>query len=209
MPRTAVLCGSDPGVTRLEEQARAHGNLSVRRIADAELLLEGHFVQNYCGIVMTLDFAVRHLRPCSAGITSWGDVPLLVLLPAAGIDYQVGQQLLRCGASGFLENQCGIDVVELALRRTGEGELWVSRSLLSSLLKQSLMGLGLHRLTPREHEILRCVVGGATNQEIAERLFVTRETVRWHLRTIYGKLGVHDRDAVVELIKSKEKANRS
>jgi DNA-binding CsgD family transcriptional regulator len=69
--------------------------------------------------------------------------------------------------------------------------------------------MGLHRLTAREHEILQGVADGATNQEIAENLFVTRETVRWHLRAVYNKLGVHSRDAVVALMKAYKKATRS
>jgi DNA-binding NarL/FixJ family response regulator len=206
---TAVLCGSDPGVTLLEQQALGHAKISVRRVTDAELVLKNRLAEDCCGIVITLDLAIRHLRPSDSGATLSNNVPLLVLLPSEGIDNEMGEQLLRCGASGFLENQCGIDVVELALRRASEGQLWVSRSLLSWVFKQSLVDMGLHRLTAREHEILQGVADGATNQEIAENLFVTRETVRWHLRAVYNKLGVHSRDAVVALMKAYKKATRS
>jgi RNA polymerase sigma factor (sigma-70 family) len=51
------------------------------------------------------------------------------------------------------------------------------------------------QLTPREREILDLVAEGRTNAEIAERLWVSRGTVRKHLDNICAKLGVHTRTA--------------
>ena len=48
-------------------------------------------------------------------------------------------------------------------------------------------------LTPREHEILELVAAGLTNDEIAERLSVSSETVKKHATSIYAKMGVHSR----------------
>lgn len=52
-------------------------------------------------------------------------------------------------------------------------------------------------LTGREGEVLEAVATGACNAEVAERLFVTPETVKSHLRRIYGKLGVSSRSEAV------------
>jgi len=52
-------------------------------------------------------------------------------------------------------------------------------------------------LTPRELEVLGLVAQGATNDEIAEALCISRHTVPTHLRNIYRKLGVHNRTAAV------------
>jgi DNA-binding CsgD family transcriptional regulator len=51
----------------------------------------------------------------------------------------------------------------------------------------------LAHLTAREREILECVAGGASNQAIATRLFISEKTVRNHLTTIFDKLGVSSR----------------
>ena len=51
----------------------------------------------------------------------------------------------------------------------------------------------IEQLTLREHEVLRLIAEGYTNQEIANRLFVTVATVRWHIRQLYRKLGVRSR----------------
>jgi len=56
------------------------------------------------------------------------------------------------------------------------------------------------RFTPREQEILECISNGETNRSIAARLFITRDTVRWHLRCLYTKLGVHNRKAVAAFV---------
>ena len=50
-------------------------------------------------------------------------------------------------------------------------------------------------MTAREAEILTLVSQGYTNQQIAETLCICRETVRWHMRMLYAKLGVHDRQS--------------
>jgi predicted ATPase/DNA-binding CsgD family transcriptional regulator len=48
-------------------------------------------------------------------------------------------------------------------------------------------------LSDREREILRLLADGLTNREIAEHLFLSRETVKWYNKQIYGKLGVSNR----------------
>ena len=53
-------------------------------------------------------------------------------------------------------------------------------------------------MTPRENEILALIAKGCTNREIADRLLVTRETVRWHERRLYSKLGIRDREALLD-----------
>jgi len=54
-------------------------------------------------------------------------------------------------------------------------------------------------LSERELEVLRLLAAGLTNPEIADRLFVTVNTVKWHTKNIYGKLQVHNRtEAVVQ-----------
>ena len=54
-------------------------------------------------------------------------------------------------------------------------------------------------LSEREIEILRLVAQGLANQQVADRLFITLGTTKWHLNNIYGKLGVASRTQAVAL----------
>ena len=51
----------------------------------------------------------------------------------------------------------------------------------------------LVQLSPRQLEVLHLLSLGMDNDQIAERLYISRNTVKFHVRTIYGRLGVHNR----------------
>ena len=53
-------------------------------------------------------------------------------------------------------------------------------------------------LTEREREVLTCIVTGLSNREIEERLVISRNTVRTHLKNLYSKLGVNGREEAIE-----------
>ena len=81
------------------------------------------------------------------------------------------------------------------MRTAAVGEIMVSSELLSRLLNR------LHHqhdkpagdLTSREREILQLIAEGLTNGAIATRLFISVNTVRNHVQSILGKLGVHSK----------------
>lgn len=60
----------------------------------------------------------------------------------------------------------------------------------------------IEQLTLREHDVIRLIVEGRSNQEIASKLFVTVATVRWHIRQLYKKLGVRSR--VQAIVRARE-----
>jgi DNA-binding NarL/FixJ family response regulator len=63
----------------------------------------------------------------------------------------------------------------------------------AQVIPRSNMGFDLSRLTERELEILRLVAAGAPNGRIAAQLWVTEQTVKFHLSNVYRKLGVANR----------------
>lgn len=74
----------------------------------------------------------------------------------------------------------GPGTVAVTLAPAGAGELEPLR-------------LALHGLTPREREVARLLTRGATNEEIAQKLFISRYTVKDHAKAVYAKLGVTSR----------------
>jgi LuxR family maltose regulon positive regulatory protein len=82
---------------------------------------------------------------------------------------------------------------------------YVGQLLLATLGKDAVpstgargrAGLLVEPMSGREVEVLRLLASGISNQEIAARLFVSLDTVKTHLKHIYGKLGVHNRARAV------------
>ena len=58
----------------------------------------------------------------------------------------------------------------------------------------------LPSFTPRERDVLRLLGDGLSNPEIAERLVVSPQTVKWYVKEVYSKLGVHSRDEALALL---------
>jgi len=102
------------------------------------------------------------------------------------------EQLIRMGCAGLLSQEANSELALHALDSILDGELWLSRRMISSTL-QKLLCEAKHHLTFRESQILSLLGEGLKNYEIAERLFISPQTVRWHLRSLYSKLGTHDR----------------
>lgn len=104
---------------------------------------------------------------------------------------------LRAGASGYLLKRSTPEEVLHAMREVQQdggamsGE--IARKVIGYFREQSVAKADVEELTVREREVLELVVHGLSNKEIAERLSVTAEGVRWHLKHIYQKLHVHSR----------------
>jgi DNA-binding NarL/FixJ family response regulator len=99
--------------------------------------------------------------------------------------------LIRMGCFGCLNTEASTFEAQLAVQSVRFGEIWASRKLVSHILRS--MQRETEKLTSREQEIVTLMSGGLTNDEIANRLFISGQTVRWHLRRLYKKLGTHDR----------------
>lgn len=115
-------------------------------------------------------------------------------------------EALRAGASGFLGK--GVEPTQLldAIRVVADGEALLSpaatRGLISEFLARPEPGhptdpVALSALTPRELEVMRLVAAGLSNQEIAERLFVSQATAKTHANHAMAKLGARDRAQLV------------
>ncbi len=103
----------------------------------------------------------------------------------------------------------GLLAVPAADRHTGvlRDETHLPPALLTGVLRE-LTAARKHRteserlvesLTPREREVLRCMVAGLGRKAVAERLFLSPHTVRTHMQNVLGKLGVHSTLAAVAL----------
>ncbi|MGP3944683.1 MULTISPECIES: response regulator transcription factor [Streptomyces] len=114
---------------------------------------------------------------------------------------------LQAGASGWVAKDCSLVRLLAVIRGVLREETHLPPALLTGVLRE-LTAARKHRteserlvesLTPREREVLRCMVAGLGRKAVAERLFLSPHTVRTHMQNVLGKLGVHSTLAAVAL----------
>jgi len=118
----------------------------------------------------------------------------IVMLTTFEGDVEV-QRALQAGARGYLlKNMPPVELLDV-IRQVHEGKKRIPPEIASQLLEH----LSDEGLTEREVEVLREVADGNRNREIAERLFISEETVKVHIKHIMEKLGAADRTQAVAI----------
>ena len=110
---------------------------------------------------------------------------------------ELSKSVLRMGCMGTISRRSSACMVQRAVRAVAGGEFWASRKILSAMLRERLQAEDPHKLTSREKEVLHLIEQGLTNRGIADRLCISRETVRWHLRSLHAKTGARNRQALL------------
>jgi len=108
--------------------------------------------------------------------------------------------LMNSGARGYFDLNDPSDQLPDAIRIIDKGEIWLPRDKMSSIMDRIISVVGkdlkektLDQLTPTEFQVLRLIGQGKSNDEIAEALFISKNTVRSHIKSIYAKLDTHSR----------------
>ena len=119
------------------------------------------------------------------------DVPVLML--STFDDGEHIQASLTRGAAGYVLKEASVRQVSDAIDTAVEGRgVYLHPIAAQRLLDVRRDDLTEH-LTARERDVLRLLVEGASNDEIASRLFITEKTVKTHLSAVFRKLGVVNR----------------
>jgi two-component system, NarL family, response regulator LiaR len=109
------------------------------------------------------------------------------------------QNALNAGAIGYLMKNVSVRELESAIRSAMGGKMVLSPEAAQSLVRASRQAAETETLTSREQEILKLMVEGLNNAEIAERIVVSLSTVKYHISNILMKLGVDNRVAAVTM----------
>ena len=127
----------------------------------------------------------------------------VVILTTFGLDEYVFEAI-RSGASGFLVKDTEPDELLQAVRVVAGGEALLSPSITRRLIeefaahaKEPQPTQGLEQLTAREREVMALVAAGLSNDEVAQRLFVSPATAKTHVSRAMVKLGARDRAQLV------------
>jgi DNA-binding NarL/FixJ family response regulator len=126
---------------------------------------------------------------------------------------------VRAGAVGYLLKDSDPDRLAFALRGVVSGEAALPRRLMARVLEHVRDGAGRQRsrlrmprgvqLTAREWEVLELMHDEMSTRDVAIRMSVAPVTVRRHLSSAVAKLGVHDRDAALALVRDLNVSNVS
>jgi len=118
-------------------------------------------------------------------------------------------QAMKLGCSGIVLKQTAPDLIVKSIRKVHAGEIWLDSHTTAAVMRQfaapgsegsapsSTTASGKQRerspLSTREREIVTLVAQGYKNKEMAEKMFISEQTVKNHLHNIFDKLGVSDR----------------
>jgi DNA-binding NarL/FixJ family response regulator len=133
------------------------------------------------------------------------DEPLDVLVLTTFGEDEILWGAIEAGAAGFVLKDSTAEDLIAAVRAVAGGAAWFDPAVAPRLLERYRRVVApaardaarLDLLTDREHDVLRLMARGATNAEIGTTLFVAEATVKTHVGSIFGKLGVRDRAAAI------------
>jgi DNA-binding NarL/FixJ family response regulator len=160
-----------------------------------------------CGLLHGVDIAVIDLAlPDGNGMqlikelhgASPQSQALVLTGRGAPVEYA---RAVEAGAAGVLQKSVGISDIIDAVRRLQAGASLLSPQETIAMLRLAARQrerdrealAAAHRLTPREREVLQALAAGLSDQEIAQRLYISTETARTHMVNILAKLGVDSR----------------
>jgi DNA-binding NarL/FixJ family response regulator len=131
-----------------------------------------------------------------------------VIVLTASDDKNEFVQAMRLGTSGIVLKQTATEMLIKSIRRVHAGEIWLDSHTTAAVIRQFVAAdeappqlvpasPGRERerspLSQREREIVALVAQGFKNKEMAEKMFISEQTVKNHLHNIFDKLGVSDR----------------
>ncbi len=132
-------------------------------------------------------------------------LPTRVILLVADDSKEDLVEAIRLGCSGIVSRNTSTELLLKSVRKVHAGEIWLDRMSTADVIRRlakkgnaaSATRQGLRErgaaLSTREREIVGLIAQGFKNKDMAERLFISEQTVKNHLHNIFDKLGVSDR----------------
>jgi DNA-binding NarL/FixJ family response regulator len=186
----SLLIESTPGLSVIgQASSKVEAlNLAIREQPDIIILDLVMGSENGLDYITELNLVAREAR-------------IIVLTGMA--EPKLHQQAVQLGAMGLVQKAKTSDVLITAIRKVHQGEAWIDRVTMGTLLSEiSRTGkkeqvtnpaVKIDLITKREREVINLVAKGLKNKQIADRLRLSDITVRHHLTSIFSKLGVTDR----------------
>jgi DNA-binding NarL/FixJ family response regulator len=137
----------------------------------------------------------------SAVLSQSIDTKIVAYSPALGADYAV--RAIEAGARGYVLKKCGADELIAAIRSVVAGETFITPSFATTILtalrddRLRKRAAQLVDFSLRENQIVRLLLRGRTNKEIAKTLLISEKTVKCYMTTVMQKLNARNRTEAV------------
>jgi DNA-binding NarL/FixJ family response regulator len=156
--------------------------------------------------IVILDLRMPNMDGLSAlqAVQALDPRPKVIVLTASE-DKNEFVQAMKLGCQGIVLKQTAPELIVKSIRKVYSGEIWLDSHTTAAVMRQfaapnEMMGANGGRggrerspLSQREREIVSLVAQGYKNREMAEKMFISEQTVKNHLHNIFDKLGVSDR----------------
>lgn len=151
-------------------------------------------------VLMDIRMPVMDGLAATAAITRASDARVIILTTFELDEYVF--EALRAGASGFLLKRTPPEQLLEAIRVVAAGEALLAPSVTKKLIeafaaRPQREAKAVESLTAREREVLRGIGRGLSNQDLAEELFISDNTVKTHVKRVFLKIGARDRAQAV------------
>ena len=172
----AALLGTMPGLQVIAEASSGEQAIELYRKHQPDVTL--------------MDLRMQHGNGVDAIKSIRGEFPLarIIVLTTFDGDEDIFRAL-QAGARGYLLKGSDIDELVSAITAVHNGKSRIPAPVAERLAER----MSNPALTERETDVLKLIVGGNSNKEIASALFISEATVKTHINNLLGKLGVSDR----------------
>lgn len=177
-----AILGDETDIELIGEADNAADGRSLFRKLEPDVTILGLHFPDSCSIDDLDSYFVTTPKP-----------KLIVLAEHAG-DSEISRALKK-GVAGYICKDVTAKDLVTAIRTVNAGRKFIPNEI-AQILSENL---GREELTPTETNVLRMIVGGMSNKEIAFALDVSENTIKSHIQNIFGKIGVSDRTSAATM----------
>lgn len=175
--------------------------LTIRYSADLELVEEAsngreavELYRKHQPDVVLMDLRMPEMGGVEAIKIIRQDFPDARIIVLSTYDYDEDiYQGLQAGAKGYLLKDAPVDLLQEAIRQVHAGKKYILPDVAAKLAERMVSP----QLTEREREILSLIVEGKSNSDMADQLYISENTVKFHINNILLKLDVKNRGQAI------------
>lgn len=201
---TRILIADDHAIVRTGLRALLKGEAGMELVGEAAGGEEAlRLVESLNPDILVLDLSMPDMDGIQVTKRVHATAPhVRILILTVHEDEALLREAIRAGAAGYILKYAAEEELISAINMVQMGELYVHPKLIRSLLAAPQKQLPTspqpeELLTPRELDVLNCIVQGYTNRQIAEELSLSIRTVEGYRANMTEKLGFHSRAELV------------